>query len=271
MKKILCSLALLHFGVQATPFSDNVLNDIYNGQPNGIPTANDHNDGVPDLFDAANLLLGTSYTSNADLDARFVAEDQVFVGQGQHNIALIGLTAGNYNTLGVYTDLGQGQNKQVLLPSDPQFGFTGDGSAANPFKGAAFDIVGEFAWYLEQGGPYNHTTFYSENQLNDGWDHMMTFAMPELNGQNTFLDIDNQVVDYQFTNAFLIGWEDLPYGYQNPGILGDDDYDDMLYLVDFRPTSLPSSIPEPASAWLLAAGLVGLSLRRRKKQGRFKA
>ncbi|WP_055733451.1 hypothetical protein [Agarivorans gilvus] len=134
MKKILCSLALLHFGVQATPFSDNVLNDIYNGQPNGIPTANDHNDGVPDLFDAANLLLGTSYTSNADLDSRFIANDQVFVGQGQHNIALIGLTAGNYNTLGVYTDLGQGQNKQVLLPSDPQFGFTGDGSAANPSK-----------------------------------------------------------------------------------------------------------------------------------------
>ncbi|WP_432454206.1 MULTISPECIES: PEP-CTERM sorting domain-containing protein [unclassified Agarivorans] len=260
MKKILISLSLLHFGAQAMPFTDHVLNDHYNGQANGIPTANDHNDGVPDLFDAANVLLGTSYTSNADLDARFVADDQVFIGQGQHNIALIGLTAGNYNTLGVYTDKGKGQDKLALLPSDPQFGFTGDGSSLNPFSGAAFDLVGEFAWYLEQGGPYNQTTYYSENQLNGGWDHMMTFAMPELNGITKFLEIGGQVLEYSFSNAFLIGWEDLPYEFQSAGVLGDDDYDDMMYLVDFKPAS---TVPEPTSAWLMAAGLIGLGFTRR--------
>ncbi|GAB1621282.1 hypothetical protein AAOGI_13320 [Agarivorans albus] len=268
MRITIAALALLHFSGQATPFSSNVINDVYHNQANGVPTARDHNDGVPDLYDAVNLLLGTNYQSNADLDNRFVANDQLFVGEGSQSVALVGLTAGNHNTLGIYTDIGVGNDKTAILPSDPHYGFKGDGSTSQPFSGVTLDINGEFGWYLEQGGPLTYSTFYSENQLNGGWDHTMTFAMPELNGQSRYLDIGGNIVEHIFTNAYLIGWEDLPFGFFEPGMLGDDDYDDMMYLVDFKPASIttPVEASEPLSAWLLASGLLGCCLQRRKRR-----
>jgi hypothetical protein len=241
----------------ATPFTNNVENDIYSGTVNGIPTANDENDGVPDLHDAVNNILGTSYLSNSDLDDRFVSADQFFTGNGSHSIALIGLTAGNSNTLGIY----QGTTKTDVLPYTSYFGETGDGSATNPYPGSTFDVTGEFGWYLAANGPHSFDTYYSESSLNDGgWDHMMTFEIPELNGQTRFLEINQQVQEYTFGNAFLIGFEDLPYGFEQPGVLGDDDYDDMMYLVDFSPTPVSS----PSMVSIMGFALLGL-VRRRKK------
>lgn len=256
----IASLTLAASSAMAAPFTTNVTSDAYQSVVNGIPTANDHNDGSPDLYEAANAVLGTGYTSNSDLDSRFVWADEVFVGTGQHSIALIGLTAGNQNTLGVYTDIGTGVNKTAVLGPESGFGFTGNGSVGSPFTGATFNITGNFAWYLESVSGASTNTYYSEAALNvgdQGLDHMMTFAMNELNGQSVFVDYGMGAESYTFANAFLIGWEDLRL---LNGVLGDDDYDDMIYLVDFRPVH----VPESSNLVLLMLGLLGIAAARRK-------
>jgi len=244
----------------ATPFSYNVENDVYHGLKNGIPTANDHNDGSPDLYQAVNTVIGSSYTSNSDIDDRYTAADEVFFGNGSHSIALIGLTAGNGNTLGYYTDIGTGAAKNEVLGPVSGFGYTGQGTNSDPFTGAQFNHTGNFAWYLESTSGSSTNTYYSEASLNtadERLDHMMTFALPELNGTSTYVDYGSGATSYTFENAFLIGWEDL--GLSN-GVLGDDDYDDMIYLVDFRPIS----VSEPGTVLLLCGGLFGVIAARRK-------
>lgn len=254
------TLAIAASSAVAAPFTPNVTGDVYQSIVNGIPTANDHNDGSPDLYQAANAVLGTTFTSNTDLDSRFVAADQVFIGNGQHSIALIGLTAGNKNTLGVYTDIGTGASKTAVLGPESGFGFTGNGSVGSPFTGATFNITGNFAWYLDSVSGSGTSTYYSESALNvadQGLDHMMTFAMNELNGQSVFVDYGMGATSYTFANAFLIGWEDMRL---LNGVLGDDDYDDMIYLVDFRPVH----VPESSNLALLMLGLLGIAAARRK-------
>lgn len=254
------SFAVMATSAMAAPFTANVTSDAYQSVVNGIPTANDHNDGSPDLYEAANAVLGTTFSSNSDLDSRFVAADEVFVGTGQHSIALIGLTAGNQNTLGVYTDIGTGVNKTAVLGPESGFGFTGNGSVGSPFTGASFNITGNFAWYLDSVSGSGTNTYYSEAALNtpdQGLDHMMTFAMSELNGQTVFVDYGMGAVSYTFANAFLIGWEDLRL---MNGVLGDDDYDDMIYLVDFRPVH----VSESSNLALLMLGLLAIAAARRR-------
>lgn len=251
--------------VAAIPFNPAVQNDAYSGVVNGIPTANDWNDGQPDQFEAVNALLGTNYTANADLDSRFIADDAVFYGTGAQTVALIGLTAGNLNTLGVYTDLGVGTNRTEVLGPVSGFGMTGAGTFLDPFMAVTFDIVGQFSWFLQAYVPndnYTHT-FYSDSALNsDGLDHMKTFAMPELNGQTIHVDYGTGAQSYTFKNAFLIGWEDLPNGHY----WFDDDYDDMLYLVDFSPVSVAVTVTESSHLMLLALGLCALVIGRRRVQ-----
>lgn len=251
-------MTLLAAKATSTPFTYNTANDVYSGIVNGIPTANDENDGSPDLHDAVNNILGTNYISNADLDDRFVSADHFFSGNGSYSIALIGLTASKNNTVGLY----QHTTKVELLSYDSFFGITGDGSAANPYPGSVFDVSGTFGWYIENSGLYSIDTYYSEPNLNNGgWDHMMTFKIPELHGQIRFLEVNGQVQEYSFDNAFLLGFEDLPYGYGQKGTLGDDDYDDMIILVN----STPISVSTPCIVTLMYIALLDLFRRIKVK------
>lgn len=262
----------------AAPFSQWVTNDNHTiakgGVANGIPTPRHSNDGSPDLYQAVNQILGTSYVRNSDLDNRFEKNDSFFKGTGTHEVALIGLTASNKNILGVYTDLATGANKTPLLSAGNYFGIPNQGTAADPYQGGVFTTTGVFGWYLESRDFKNNNllrTFYSDASMNaGGWDHVVTYAIPELNGATRYIDTGSGSKAYTFTNAFLIGWEDLPWNYNTKdcnNCLGDDDYDDMIYLVDFRPTT---DIPEPVSLSLFGlatAGLVALRRQRQRKQG----
>jgi len=68
---------------------------------------------------------------------------------------------------------------------------------------------------------------------------------------------------YSFTNPMLLTWEDLN---RTPsGTLGDDDYDDMIYLVDAIPGP---PLPEPGTLALLGVALAGATLLRRRHASR---
>jgi hypothetical protein len=230
--------------------------DTYDATPDGIPTAADRNgrnptnDGVPDIFDAVNRVAGTAYTDNEQIDSRFVQPDYVWEElNGQ--IALIGLTAGNTNTVGYYTDLGSGAARTALLSNFTGFGWKGSGTQADPYPGATFSLGTNnlFGWYLNSSG----ALYYSESGLNpSGWDHLMTFEVPELAGQTLWVKIGSaNPVQWTFSDPYLLTWEDLN--------LGDTDYDDMIYLVDrVAPVPLPGAV----LLGMLGLGYAGTMLRR---------
>lgn len=227
--------------------------DSYDSSPDGIPTAADKNDGIPDIFDAVNRVAGTAYADNEQVDNRFIQPDYVWEElNGQ--IALIGLTAGNNNTIGYYTDLGTGFARTALLSNFSGFGWKGDGSNTSPYPGATFSLGTNnlFGWYLDSVTSSSSALYYSESVLNpSGWDHLMTFEVPELAGQKLWVTIGGATVEWTFTDPYLLAWEDLN--------LGDTDYDDMIYLVD---KVAPVPVPGAVLLGMLGLGYAGMKLRK---------
>ena len=178
-----------------------------------VPVEN--NDGPPDLNDAFNVVAGTSFTSNADLQRYRVDPDDLIFSLGStsvRSVALIGLTAGNTNTLGYYTDLGAGTARNPLITAQG-FGLRGDGSAANPFNGSSYTPdpgLSSFGFYLTSVSGSTTHTFFSEQALNsDGLDHMITYSLADYTRQlnSIFFSIDGgQPQNLAFHNPILIGW-----------------------------------------------------------------
>jgi len=284
MKKlslIIAVCALMAFtasGVNAQPFTPTVAGDTYGIAQGGgnilaVPTPRDNNDnlaGIPnpaDINDAINLLLGTAYARNSDVDfLRVVGPDETWQDLSSTDFsgeyALVSLTAANSNTLSVYDVTAPAVKVPVLGPVSG-FGFLGkDGlTAATAFTAALSPFAGgtNFGFSIKSvpvSGPTN--TWDSNPTSNpDGLDHMLTYHLAALSGQTIWIKVGaNPASEYTFYDPYLIAWEDKPL---LNGLLGDEDFDDLVFLVDrVRP------IPEPISMVLFGSGLAGLAGLRRK-------
>lgn len=274
MKKLALVLVLLSIAVTpvfAQPFTPGMAADTYDSTPDAIPTPRDNNDnlaGVPnpaDINDAINRLLGTGFARNSDVDhLRVVTPDSTWTdisgtADADGAYVLISLTAANSNTLRVYDVTDPGTKIAVLGPSSG-FGYTGDGTIGDPYDAAysplAFGV--NFGWSLRSVGASSTNIWDSDPTLNaGGLDHMLTYHLAALSGKTIYIKVGSDVVPYTFYDPYLLAWEDKPL---LSGKLGDEDYDDLVYLVDrVRP------IPEPMSMLLLGSGLVGMAGLRRKK------
>lgn len=284
MKKLILIIAvgaLVAFtasGVNAQPFTPTVASDSYGIAQGGgnilsVPTPRDNNDnlsGLPnpaDINDAINLLLGSTYARNSDVDfLRYMAADNTWKDLSTTDIAggyiLISLTASNANTLSVY-DVATPATKIPVLGPVSGFGFGGkDGlSAATAFTAAASPLAGgtNFGWSIKSVPSSGPTNIWDSNPLNnpDGLDHMLTYHLASLSGNTIWVKVGSDPEEqYTFYDPYLITWEDKPL---SGGLLGDEDYDDLIFLVD-----RVQPIPEPISMVLFGSGLAGLAGLRRK-------
>jgi len=179
-----------------------------------------------------NLTGSSAYTSNQQLGSLYVDD----VGWSNLNgLAVIGVSAGNTNTLGTY-------NLTSGVVTTLTNGYTGD-QWIDPIEYYDVSNSGQYGWHLQS----DTTEWFSEDSRNSGDDHMLVF---DLGGSLTFDAIDktnsNNPISVNFANPFLIAWEDISL----PS--ADKDYNDVMYLVD------ATLVPIPPSVLLFLSGLVGL-------------
>lgn len=263
----------------AQPFSGTMAADTYGiaqggGNIVGVPTPQDDNDnllGSPnpaDINDAINLLLGTSYARNSDVDfLQLTSGDKTWIdlstGAAQATYSIISLTAGNSNTLGVYKVSDPVGSKVEVLGPYTGMGFKGLGTFASPFPAGLSPYTGgeNFGWYLKTASNSSTKYWHSQPEINvDSMDHMLTYKMFALSGTSVWIKVGNAAAyEYTFYNPYLLAFEDIEKG--SNGRLGDEDYDDTIFLVD-----RVQPVPEPATMAMLGSGIIGMLGFRRRKQ-----
>jgi len=241
-----------------------------------VVPATGSSDGNPPgtLVTVMQTLLGNpSYNVNATAnrvqDYNSPVTDQTWtvpgiLGSGTASTALLLEIAGNagINSFGIY-NLNSGQMLQVFAGSD-----SGVTTATVTFSGGTATVnshslyVGSaFGFYLQTaGGP----TWYSQQSLNGGDDHMVTLQTASdqtLNLSASGLGgwaLPGSQTESWDPGQYLLGWEDLPLS------TGDNDYQDMLVKVNAEP--VPEATTMIAGALLLLPfGASTLRILRRNR------
>lgn len=223
--------------------------------------------GVPDIYMAINVLLGSSYTSNADVNfMQYTGATSEWqnVGDPSHGgAAFIGISAGNINSLRVYDTATPATKLNVFPTGFTGFGLAGDGTALNPFPSSPVPLATgtNFGWNLKSTG--SSTKIWDSNTLfnSDKIDHMFVYRLSALAGKTVYLQNPTTLAieKYTYQDPYFLAWEDLSLA--SNGLFSDQDYNDIMYVVD---RVVP--VPEPSTVALFSFGLVGLgafTLRRK--------
>jgi len=235
------------------PFPNQLTDGSYG--PVGSVTPNS-NTGEYEIYQAVNLLLGTSYTNNAAIGSlQDTGNTSTWSQTGNGGYTVIGLGAGNSNAINVYN----AATPNVLI--NPLGGFsgngaTGNGTVASPYPGTAavFASGTQFGFALTSTSASNTLTWYSDPSLNsDGIDHMLAYNLPSLAGTSITINENGNIKTVVLNDPYLLGFEDTSEG---PGGASDMDYNDLMVLVDGVGVA---PVPEPVTMALFAFGLLAMA------------
>ena len=232
-----------------------------------IPNYN--NDGSPDIYEAINKLAGTKFDGNDDASYLRVENDGIWtMVDTKAPVALIGLTAGYTNTLGVYYG-----SKQVNLLTATGFGFADQSGVYSNFTYLPNDITTStpLGFYLNANQQNMYYSEAAKNTNDNGYDHMLTYNLSAAGFKTITVGNNGKNTTFTLDDAYLLCWEDLKISgglYTNYGDgkgTTDGDYDDMMYIVA---KVKPVPVPEPGMlslAGLSLLSLIGLAASRRKR------
>ncbi len=239
------------------PFPKAMTDGTYGGTV-GVATPNSNTNEV-EIYNAVNVLLGSSYTNNAQLTSlEFTGNASTWQQSTSGAYAFIGLGAGATNTMDVYNPATPG-----TLINPLGVGFTGntlegDGTANHPFpaSGLIFSPGAQFGLALRST---TGNTYYSNPTLNpDGYDHMLAYNLSSLGGHSIWIHNTKTNTDQlqQLHDPYLLTFED--HSMANNNLAGSDlDYNDMMVLVDGANPIAP--VPEPTTIALFAFGLLAMA------------